>query len=262
MKHMNMKKLGYEFAVVLGVSAMLALPVSAAAVSTSAAATAKQTAASANAAAAAAKVATANQARLQRIIARGNLEIGRRLTTLGTLSSKIASATKLSSADAATLNGTVTSDTSSLSALKTQLDGDTTVTTAITDAQSIITGYRVYALVVPQVDLVKTADDQQVAEGNLGTLSTKLSARITAEQQKGTNVTALQATLADLNTQTANAQTISSSIETSVIALVPSDYNSNHTVLAGDHTQLVTAQGDIQKAISDGKSIVSQLSSS
>jgi hypothetical protein len=262
MKHIHMKKIGYQFAVVFGITAMLALPMSAAAVSSGPVVAPEQTTGGSNAAAAAAKQAAANQARLQLIIARGNTEIARRLATLGTLSSKIASATKLSSADAATLNATVTSDTASLTALKTQLDSDTTVTAAVTDAQSIITGYRVYALVVPQVELVKTADDQQVAETNLGTLSTKLASRITAEQQKGTNVTSLQAELADLNTQTANAKTISSTIETSVIALVPSDYNSNHTVLAGDHTQLVTAQGDIQKALSDAKSIVSQLSAS
>lgn len=253
------QKFGYLVASLVTIVSFVAVPVSAV---TAGGTNAAATTASANAAAAAAKLAAANQARLQRIITRGNTEINRRLATLATLSSKISSATKLSTADANTLNNTVSSDTTALTALKTQLDGETTVTAAITDAQSIITGYRVYALVVPQVDLVKTADDQQVAEGKLTTLSTKLSARITAEQQKGTDVTSLLTLLSDLNAKTAAAQGISSNIETTVIALVPSDYNTNHTVLSGDRSQLQTAQDDIQSALSDAKNIVSQLSAS
>ena len=205
---------------------------------------------------------TANQARLQRIISRGNNEIDRRLDTLNTLSGKIASATKLSSSDASTLNNTVSTDISELTSLKTQLDADTSVSSAVTDAQSIINDYRVYALVVPQVDLVKTADDQQTAEAKLVTFSGNLSTRITAEQQKGVNITALQATLSDLNSKEAAAKSISSAIESSVIGLVPSDYNSNHSVLSGDRDQLKTAQADIAQAVADGKSIIAQLPSS
>ena len=254
MNHMTLKKFSYIAASTVGLVSLMALPVSA----VSAKATTSTTTASTKSSAA---VTAANQARLQLIISRGNTEINRRLATLSTLGNKINSASKLSSADAATLNATVSSDVSALTTLKTQLDGDTTVTAAVTDAQSIITGYRVYALVVPQVDLVKTADDQQVAEDNLEALSTKLAARITAEQQKGTNVTALQATFADLDTKTAAAKSTSSTIETSVIGLVPSDYNTNHAVLSGDRTELQTAQSDIKTAISDGSSIVSRLSS-
>jgi hypothetical protein len=253
MKYRVLQKFGYGIAASVGIASLVVLPVSAAATTPTTATTGE------NATAKTAATAAANQARLQRIIARGNAEISRRLATLGTLSSKINSATKLSSADAATLKNTVSSDTTALTALKTQLDSDTTVTAATSDAQSIITGYRVYALVVPQVNIVKTADDQQVAEGKLSALSTKLSARITAAQQKGTNVTSLQASLSDLNSKTSAAQSISSPIETDVIALVPSDYNSNHAVLSGDRTQLQTAQSDIKAAIADSQSIIAQL---
>jgi hypothetical protein len=248
------QKFGYYIALSLGLATLVAVPVSAASSTGSTVA--------ANQAAKTAAQTAANQARLQRIISRGNTEIGRRLATLGTLDSKIASATKLSANDAATLKNTVSTDTSSLTNLKTQLDADTTVTAAATDAQSIITGYRVYALVVPQVNLVKTADDQQIAEGKLTSLSTKLAARITAEQQKGTSVTSLQASLNDLNAKVAASTLISANIESTVITLVPSDYNTNHAVLSGDRNQLQTAQADIKAAIADGKSIVAQLPAS
>ncbi len=235
------RKLTYLIATLVGFASLVAIPVSATTASTAAAETALQ------------------QARLQRIISRGNLEIERRLVTLNTLSSKINSATKLTSSDATTLNNTVNGDITTLNTLKTQLDADTTITAAISDATSVITNYRVYLLVVPQVNLVKAADDQQVAEGKLTALATKLQTRINAAQQQGTSVTTMQASLVDLNSKVAAAQTISSNIETTVIGLVPSDYNSNPAVLSGDRNQLVNAQTDIKTAEVDAQNIISQL---
>lgn len=258
MKHNIIQKFGYFIALAIGAASLVALPVSAATTATAS----TVTSAKANAAAAkAAAATTANQARLQRIISRGNLEIERRLVTLNTLTSKINSATKLTSSDAATLKNTVSGDISTLNTLKTQLDADTTVTAAISDATSIITNYRVYVLVVPQVNLVKAADDQQVAEAKLSALATKLQARINAEQQNGTSATTVQAMLTDMNSKTAAAQTVSSNIETTVITLVPSDYNTNHSVLSGDRTQLVGAQANIKAAEADAQNIITQLTS-
>jgi hypothetical protein len=264
MKYIQYKKLGYYTATIVGIASLVAIPVSA--ITTKTAGTGDATTGSSttttNQAAKAAAVAAANQARLQLIISRGNTEIDRRLVTLGTLGTKIASATKLSASDAATLNNTVATDTTALTSLKTQLDADTTVATAVSDAQSIILDYRVYALVVPQVNIVKTADEQQVAEGKLATLATKLSARITAAGQAGANITAMQASLSDLTSKVSAAQSISSNMESTVISLVPSDYNSNHSVLGGDRDQLQTAQADIQAAIKDAQSIISELPAS
>jgi hypothetical protein len=246
------RKLPYLIATLVGFASLVAIPVSAA--------TTTGTTAAANAAATKAAAQTAaQQAWLQRIISRGNLEIERRLVTLNTLSSKINISTKLTSSDATTLKNTVSGDITSLNTLKTQLDADTTVTAAITDAQSIITGYRVYVLVVPQVDLVKAADDQQVAEGKLTALAAKLQTRINEAQQKGTSITTMQASLVDLNSKVAAAQTVSSNIETTVIGLVPSNYNSNPAVLSGDRNQLVNAQTNIKTAEADAQSIITQL---
>jgi hypothetical protein len=204
----------------------------------------------------AASTTSGNSARLQLIISRGNTEITRRLTALGKLSSKISSATYLSSGDQATLSGDVSSEVANLTALKTKLDADTDVNTAVTDAQSIITDYRVYALVVPQVYLVKTADDQQTVESKLTGLYTKLSGLVSSSSS-----TAIQNDLKDMNTQITNAQAISSSIETKVVDLQPSDYDSDHTLLSGDRDQLKTAQGDIQAATTDAKTIIASLKS-
>jgi hypothetical protein len=200
-----------------------------------------------------------DQAKVQRIIARGNSEISRRLNTLNTLNGKINSATKLSAADKAPLSSEVLSEIDGLNNLKTKLDADTTVSDAQSDAQSIINDYRVYALIVPKINLIKTADDQQVAEAKLSALATKLQTRVTTAKTAGKNVTSLQSGLDGMNSKISTAQSISSQIESSVINLQPSDYNTNHSVLSGDRNQLKTAQTDIQAAVTAGTTIVNGL---
>ena len=195
----------------------------------------------------------------QNIIAKGDQEIERRLTTLNKLTDKVNAATKLTAADKATLSAEVSSTISGLASLKTELDSSTSLSATVGDAKSIYTEYRVYALVAPKIGLIKVADDQQVVEAKLSTLAQKLQTRITAAQQAGKNVTTLESELADMNAKISAAQAISANIESTVINLQPSDYNSNHTVLSGDNTQLQTAHADNVAAYADAKEIVSAL---
>lgn len=246
MKRTTIQRAGLLLGTAVSAISLTAIPVSALA-TTNAAKTAATTA--------------SQQAKVQLIITRGNSEITRRLSTLNTLSSKISAATKISSGDQASLSSEVSTEISGLTSLKASLDADTTVAGAQADAQSIINGYRVYALIAPKVDLVKTADDQQVAEGKLTNLATKLQTRITAAKSDGKNVTSLESALANMNSHISAAQAISSKIETSVINLQPSDYNSDHSILSGDRDQLKTAQTDLQAAVSSGTTILSELKS-
>ena len=216
--------------------------------------------------AAAAALSATQQQHLQTIISKGDSEISRRLTSLSTLSTKINDATKLSSSDKASLSNEVSSTTAGLTTLKTQLDSEASVTpvsaaltAAKTDVSNIYSEYRVYALVLPKVELVKVADDQQAVQAKLTNLSQKLQTRITADQKAGKNVATIQSEETDMTNQITSAQTISSNIESNVINLQPSDYNSNHSVLSGDNTQLKTAHTDDQNAETDAKNIVATL---
>jgi len=203
---------------------------------------------------------TANQQqRLQNIISKGNEEIDRRLTTLGTLTSKINAATKLTADDKAALSNEVSTTIQGLTGLKVQLDADTTLSAAHIDAKNIYTEYRVYALVAPKVSLIKVADDQQAIQANLTTLAQKLQSRITTEETSGKSIATLQNELNDMKSEIAAAHSISSSMEANVVNLQPSDYNSNHALLMGDSTQLQNAHSDDKTAYSDAKSIISTL---
>ena len=201
------------------------------------------------------------QTRITAIKTKGDSEINRRLTSLSSLQSKINGATKLTANDKAYLSSEVNSEINGLTSLKTKLDGDTTLADARTDAKTIFTGYRVYALVVPKVSLIKTADDQQVVEDKLTALAQKLQTRLDAAKSSGKNTTALQAKLNDMRTQISNAHDISSAIEAKVLVLQPSDYNSDHALLSGDSAQLKAAHSNNVAARNDAKAIIDGLKS-
>jgi hypothetical protein len=204
---------------------------------------------------------TSKQQTIANILSKGSAEINRRETSLSNLNTRITGAKNLTSSDRSYLLDEVQTEESGLNNLKTTLAACTTVTCAATNAESIITEYRVYALVLPKVQLVRMADDQQVIETSLTTLTTKLQSRITNAQTAGDNVATLQT---DLNTMIADinaAAAISKNIETTVLPLQPSDYDANHSVLAGDLTQLQTARTDLQNAAALAKTIITGLKS-
>lgn len=196
---------------------------------------------------------TAQQERLTVIKTKGDQEISRRLSELNKLAAVISSATKLSSTDKTTLSNEVSTTVSGLTALKTTLDNETTLEAAKTDVQSIVNEYRVYVLVVPKVHLLKVADDQLAAAAKLTDAATKLQARLTSLKTSGKDVTTLQTALDDMTTSVATAQKIASSIESGVINLQPSDYNSDHTLLTGDSAQLKTAHTALVQARKDAE---------
>ena len=197
--------------------------------------------------------------RLATVKARGDAEISRRLTTLNALSTKISDTAKLTTADKTALENEVAKEISSLTALRTKLDAETVLADAFTDAKSIVIDYRVYALIVPKINLVRTADDQQVVESKLTDLATKLQARIQSAQTAGKNIASLQAQLDDLQAKVHAAQSISMNVEASVVVLQPTDYDNDHTILSGYRDQLKTAHSDNQAAVTDAKAIVSAL---
>lgn len=199
------------------------------------------------------------QAKLKLTISRGDKEITRRLKTLNTLSIKITGAQKLSADNKIMLGNEVKDEISGLNTLKTKLDGATDLATAQADAQDIFSGYRVYALLVPKVQLVKTADDQQITEGKLTDLANKLQTRLTDAKGKGKDTASLQTSLDDLTAKANAAQALSSGVEAGVINLQPGDYNSDHTVLSGSRDKLKTAQDDIKAAVADARTVIAGL---
>ena len=196
---------------------------------------------------------------LTNIQSRGDSEIGTRNTTLSGLLNLISSSTKLSAADKTYLTAEVNTTIAGLAAISSTLKQETTATNAQTDVKNIFSEFRVYAFLVPKIHIISVADGQQLTEAKIAIIATKLQTRITAAKTAGKDVTALQAKLDDLNAKVTAAQAISVAVEQAVLPLEPSDYNSDHTLLKGYHTQLKTAHTDNTAALADAQFIASGL---
>lgn len=201
-------------------------------------------------------VSQAEQTRLSTIISRGDQEIQRRLTALNAAAKTLAQTEKLSATDKQTLTDEVNTTISGLTTLKAKLDADTTLADARVDAKSIVTGYRVYALVLPKVRLVKVADGQIALESKFEELSATFLHRFAELKSAGQDVSALEAALSNMNMKTQSAQEVSTVVQAKVISLQPSDYNSDHTILVGYRDQLKSAHDDLVAARDYAKSIV------
>jgi hypothetical protein len=200
-----------------------------------------------------------NTQRLAALKAKGAAEISRRITNLNSALGKLQASKTLKATDKQTLVSQVQAELNGLAALNTKLAADTDLTTARADVQSIYTDYRVYYLMLPKTRLVSAADSFDVVEGKLTDLAAKLQARITAAKNAGQNVAAAQADLNDLTSKNQAAASISTGMIPGLLALQPSDYNSNHQVLTSYRQQLATAKTDLTAAVIDAKEIVAIL---
>lgn len=197
--------------------------------------------------------------RLTVIKSRARAEITRRLNSLNRLNSAINGTSRLSDSAKSTLSGEVNAEISDLTRLKSKIAADTDLATARIDAQAIFTEYRIYALVVPKVWLVRTVDDQQAVEDKLNTMIGKLQTRINTAQGQGKDTASLQAALNDMTAQVHAAQIIALKTGAAILRVQPTDYNNDHSVLGGYVDQVQQAHRYNQAAYANLKIIVQGL---
>jgi hypothetical protein len=200
--------------------------------------------------AAQARSATASQS-IDSLKAFGDCEISRRLTTLSKLSSRVSSSNVLTSSDKAALSSEISAAVSGLNSLKATIDSDSTVADLRSDVTKIATQFRVYLLVVPQVNLVAAADGVLAAQPHFASIGTDLAARIAAAQAAGKDVTAAQAALDAMNTQVANAVSLATGLPAKLLPLTPADYNAGSAgpVIRSARTALGQARVDLRAAV-------------
>ncbi|MDE2590691.1 MAG: hypothetical protein KGL95_13615 [Patescibacteria group bacterium] len=190
---------------------------------------------------------------------RADNEITRRITSLQTLTTKLGNMKHLTATQVSSFTTEVNTEISNLTALKAKIDADTDLTTLRTDVQSIIKSYRVYALFLPQVNILAAADRALYVVDMFNALYTKLSQRIQQAQAAGNNVTTLTATLADMQTNITNAQTTAQQIITTVTPLTPDGYPGNRTTLQSARSMFKQVYTYFVAARKDAKTIIQTL---
>jgi hypothetical protein len=198
-------------------------------------------------------------ARMTLLKDRGHLAIQRRLNELDRLSALVNGAKHLSSANRSALQSKLSSDRSGLVSLDTKIQGDADAATLRADLASIVTAYRIYVLVAPQVHLVVASDRiaASVAVGN--TVAGRIQAAIDTAKAKGKSVTAAQAALDDLRRQLHGASAAIDGVASQVIALTPSGYPGNRTTLLSARNSILSARTHLFKARKDAHVAVSAL---
>jgi hypothetical protein len=198
-------------------------------------------------ASASAMITAPTQARCTIVRDRSKLEIARREVSLGAFANAIGAAKNLQAGHEATLSGIVSADKSGLTALGTTIAGEPCADQLITDAGKIVTDYRVYALVHPQVHLTIASDRVSAIAAKVQTKEADLQKFIDTAASKGKDVTAAKAALADLDAKSKDASGQAASAATAMLGLTPANVNdgSAAAVIAGAHANLATARADL-----------------
>ena len=197
--------------------------------------------------------------RMTYLKARGHLAIQRRLNEIDRLTALVNGATHLTSSNRSALLSKLSSDTSGLQSLDTKIQGDTDGTTLRSDLQSIVTAYRIYVLVAPQVHIV-VASDRVAAFVSLGnTIADKIQSKIDAAKAAGRDVKKAQEALDDMKKQLADAASAIAGVAAKVIVLTPSGYPGNRSTLLDARSSILTARAHLVTARADAHTAVNAL---
>lgn len=185
----------------------------------------------------------------------GDCEINRRFTTLTALSTAITASKVMASADAAVLQGEISSTRSGLTSLKAAIDSETVGLALKADIVKIATDYRVYLLVVPQVHLVNAAGGVLATQSKFTDINTKLSARIATAKAAHKDTAAAQSDLAAMNAAVAKAVGSATPLPAWLLALTPDQYNTGTAgpVLSKARAAVVSARNDLKSAVADAQ---------
>jgi hypothetical protein len=183
----------------------------------------------------------------------GDCEINRRFATLTDLSARITASKVMTSSHAAALQGEISSTRSGLTSLKATIDADTTIAALKLDIVKIAADYRVYLLVVPQVNLVNGADGVLATQSRFSQVGTNLAARIAAAKGAGKDTTAAQADLDAMNAAVAKAVSLATPLPASLLPLTPAQYNGGTAgpVLNNARAAILSARDQLKAAVAD-----------
>jgi hypothetical protein len=195
-------------------------------------------------------------ARLATIQALAKLAIANRLTSLNATIPVVTANPVISAADRATLLTTLNGDLNALTPLAAKIATDTTAAQAQTDYETIFTGYRVYALALPQVRYAAAIDD--LSAGVLPKLTSAQStlAGLLGGVDAGKNTAAVQAAMTDLSKQIAAITSTTAGLSATVLAYTPAQYDANHAILSQPRATLTQARADARTAAADIATVV------
>ncbi len=203
---------------------------------------------------------------VEKIVARADQEIDRRITVLNALSARIDGAARLSADTKASITADLQAAVDALTTLKAKIEAETDLTTLRTDVQSITRSYRIFALVMPKAAILATTDRINTLVDSMTVIRAKLDTRISAAESAGADVSTAQTALADIDAKIADAK-VQSAAAVSLVADLSVDngdqatFTANRQALINARTKVQAARKDLETARADMGAIVSALQS-
>ncbi|HWE56130.1 MAG TPA: hypothetical protein VG435_11500 [Acidimicrobiales bacterium] len=205
--------------------------------------------------------ATASGQTLANIKAKAATAISVRQNALQLAVSDVRANEYLTDADRATLLNTLQDDQSGLTTLGQTIQGDTTVAKAEADYKLIFTGYRVFALALPQVRFAASTDDLTgTVVPHLTDAQTKLQALLSGPD-KSKDTPAVQAKMDDLANQISAITTDTNGLAATILSFTPAQWDANPYILTAPVSQLRTARSDAKQARADIAYVVQAIKS-
>ena len=111
-------------------------------------------------------------------ITKADTDISNRIDSLNKTLEKIQAMKNVSDSEKAPIASDLQSEVTKLQALKSKIDSDTDLATIKADLATIISGSRIYVLVIPRANILASVDKINTIATMFGTISTKLQSRI------------------------------------------------------------------------------------
>jgi hypothetical protein len=177
-----------------------------------------------------------------------------RLAALNRFDTTISAAKHLSDAHQSTVHTLITGDVSGLQALKTKVNGETTVAALRTDAASMVNDYRVFLLVGPKARLSIVGDTEDFAVGRLHTAHDKLADLVAKAKTAGKDTATAEQNLADMQADLDKATAAINGQVAAVLAIQPGPDGAGITAkLQAPRTAFGAGRADLSAAIAKAK---------
>ncbi|CAN5146826.1 hypothetical protein BH09ACT3_BH09ACT3_11370 [soil metagenome] len=178
-----------------------------------------------------------------------------RIAAIDQTTPKVQSNVYLSDAHRSTILGTLAADRSAMVDLAARIAAETDLTAATTLYESIFTGYRVYAVALPQTLYAASADAltdsaipalEKVQQALEAALAGPYASKSTPE---------IEASMASLDAQLTIAKESSAGQSAAALAVTPSAYNANRSVLTPIRESIVRAVAASKQAALAAQSV-------
>jgi len=190
---------------------------------------------------------------LENLKKRSLAEIDRRIKSLNQIMTKVTELKKLSDEQKATITTQIQTEITNLTTLRAKIEAETDLEILKTDAKSIISSYRVYALFIPKIHILTGAEATLTAIEKMTSAYTELNQRADDAAIGGSDTTQVELLLATMQTMITSATTDTNTAITTVAPLTPDGYPGNKTSLTAAREKLRSARSNLMDAYKNAK---------